>query len=685
MPRAVPPLHRSKSTVRDSGKCYNGGKPVENKALQRVLDDIRDGLQGLVSRTEFHRFLDELERENTVLSATCGHRQQRLLGLAERIIGGDAALTGRRNAERGLWSSNDALGRGMPGIWPQDEIWRWILGTVSLTSTASSRLVVEDRHCRWVMCDRPEQVIAFVRALPRPLPDNFVFVTPIYVETSEYHLREDQKQAKHHREPQSTRPDSCPSSPQPCDKQTALAMLLVDLISTFSRHATDETVFDGLRKADMPNIRSPEGRIQALIIVLDICLKVASRHYSHSSQACPAGLRNSRMSFQDGKHPRSTGGDQSEQSLLIVVDRIDAVVGPETEHYVKKMVLLLKQAASPASGATTGAGAFSVHRGTSTHPLMSRFHLSHRALSGPSTCGAGGIAGSTCGNARGACPTIRVLFTIVDEAGRQWLEQRCGISPVTEASVLDRDAQGMAGQRVVNHDGTVQTRTHADEKMMSQASAHGATSQAGDREQIKKELRNCDENTQKKCVGEADEDLWAVRPSLLSALASPTGLPTPNTRDPRDGAAPSRSFTTRSAGRKRSAVMQYVRRCASLRSAVPRAPAQPHSTASEDAEHVVISRNDRQESKETKLLAARKLKWSRLWSNYLKSVGARPSSSSSSSSTPSSPACKSEFTRRLMRGTAGAKFLRDLVPSHSQRDLRHPRPHRHYFHRVTSL
>ncbi|KAJ1336063.1 hypothetical protein MN608_02811 [Microdochium nivale] len=112
----------------------------KNVALQRVLDDVRDGLLGLVSRTEFDRFLDGLERENAVLSARHGHGHCRILYMADM----------KRNT-----TSGDAETCSGSHELPEDELRRWITSADS-TAGRSWHGSQPASRCRVLMCGQPE-------------------------------------------------------------------------------------------------------------------------------------------------------------------------------------------------------------------------------------------------------------------------------------------------------------------------------------------------------------------------------------------------------------------------------------------------------------------------------------------------------------------------------------------------
>ncbi|KXJ93738.1 hypothetical protein Micbo1qcDRAFT_201698 [Microdochium bolleyi] len=431
LPPPLPPKNHEQptQTPTDQIKPQNtvASQRNKNKALQCVLDDVRDGLLGLVSRTEFDRFLDGLEKENILLSARHGNRHRRILSTADRNNGASSAVGRAR-----------MTGLGQPF---EDGLRRWILQSACDAETARQGTPKAAINCRWLLCGRPEQLITVLRRMPPPWAENCIFVTPVCVtqengsgintgntNTNTNRLSHDNGSQQSH-----------------CDKRTVFTMLLVDLISAISGHVADESVLSGFKKADLPNIQSPQGRIQALVMVLEVCVRAlftpaASQLRKDQSQGSRATTKAENAALGDrtpghsGRQDAGAGDDNAAakhtrkhpRPLLLLIDRIDSVVCPETEHYVKKTITMLRILSGPLACTT----AFDTRSSVS---LRSRFcaELAERANDG----GSNDANRDTPKDG----PAIKVLFTVSDEAGRVFLEKQCGLSAVAEPVELESD------------------------------------------------------------------------------------------------------------------------------------------------------------------------------------------------------------------------------------------------------
>lgn len=564
------------------GRPSQGRIGDSNEALQRVLDDVRDGLQGLVSRTELDRFLDELERENAVLSARWGGRYRQVMDRADEYhyaSSGSVARDSDGDEDGGISSGHRFA--SMPSIMESwswgEELGRWITrGSNSSTSGSTTG------DCRWLTCNIPEQVVAFTRTLPWSWADNFIFATPVYIDDDGSNTSSQEKNKPG--------PDSRLShehtqgQPPTCGKPTAFATLLVDLIGALSARAADAEALSGFRKADLPNIRCPEGKIQALVMVLDMCLKALpqcqGKKQKKNSLVAARGVddTNGNAGGGDTKGPDDVGvednnkdgkTDSQQQPLLLLIDRIDSVVCPETEHYVKKTVLLLKEACSAASSSNTTttsaatsnikvdiktpsrAGRRSAETATPmttrSKSLISRFHRSRRGLvNGPPSHA--GWVGSSSGrdgslnSGSDASGQIRVLFLIPGDTGRAFLESTCGVSPVVSTTAVSEADKDLPRPAANNHDTHLAQPTKKSTRRPQWARGYAMIRLTQKREtrreqeptpdvadQIpnhgEEEGRANKEEAQEDSDNDVGQDLWAFKPPLLASIQSPTVAP----------------------------------------------------------------------------------------------------------------------------------------------------------------
>lgn len=565
------------------GRPSQGRIGDSNEALQRVLDDVRDGLQGLVSRTELDRFLDDLERENAVLSARWGDRYRQVMDRADEYRYAAGGATQGGDGDEIERSSPEHCFAFMPSImeiWPWgEELGRWITrgNNSSISGTATG-------DCRWLPCVLPEQVVAFIRTLPQSWRENLIFATPVYINDDVSSTSSPEKNKTglesrlHHERAQ--------GQPPTCDKPTAFAMLLVDLIGALSARAADAEALSGFRKADLPNIRGPEGKIQALVMVLDMCLKALPQCRGKQKRNALAAARGvdddddgDGDSSGDAKDPNSAGvekgnqddkkNSEKQQPLLLLIDRIDSVVCPETEHYVKKTVLLFKEACSAASSSNTTttstatsnievdiktpsrAGRRSAETATPmttrSKSLISRFHRSRRGLAdGPpshaASLGRSSGRDDSLDGGSDAAGQIRVLFLIPDDKGRAFLESTCGVSPVVSTAKVDEADKDLPKPAANHHDThreqptkkstgrsqwargyTMIRLTQKRETRREQEPTPNSDNQIPD--QGEEEGRVNREQTQGDSDDDVGQDLWAFKPPLLASTQSPTVAP----------------------------------------------------------------------------------------------------------------------------------------------------------------